>query len=203
MTDATVFVVDDDDRVLRGTGRMLGALGYRVELYTDARNFLAKHDPAVPGCLLLDLVLPDMDGLHIQQLLEINNEIRPVVFMSGCSDVGSAVRAMKLGALDFLIKPLSVDRVKPVVEVALRRDNEQRRRAQARRVAGTKLARLTPREREVLPLLLTGMLNKQIAQSLGTVEKTIKVHRSRVFKKLGVSTLLELERFIRAAEIDL
>ena len=196
MSDArpTIFLVDDDQAVLRALRRLLGAAGHDVRSYQSPRRFMAEHDPAVPGCAVLDLSMPDIDGLQIQAALSSGAAMRPVIFLTGAGDIPTSVRAMKAGAVDFLTKPVQSGDLLAAIGRALALDRDRRQAREQVDGATGKLATLTPREREVLTLVVAGRLNKQIAHELGTSIKTIKVHRPRVMTKMGVRTVADLVR---------
>jgi FixJ family two-component response regulator len=195
----TVFLVDDDPRVLKALSRVLASDGWIARPYRSAREFLAEHDVAAPGCLVLDLLMPEMTGLDLQQELARLGEHRPIVFLSGRGDVPSSVTAMKSGAVDFLTKPVDAKALLEAVRRATERD--MRQRAHADRIHGltARLATLTLREREVLDGVVSGLLNKQIAGRLGIVEKTVKVHRARAVAKMGARSTAELVRMVEAS----
>ena len=203
MTDGkpTVFLVDDDPGVLKGMSRLLRARGYDVRSYASPQAFLAGHDSAVPGCAVLDVAMPGLDGLALQQALTDSGVHRPVIFLTGRGDIPTSVRAMKAGAVDFLTKPVSSDVLLEAIARAEKTDAEARRHRAELAAIEAKLATLTPREREVLTHVAAGRLNKQIAGDLGTVEKTIKVHRSRMMEKLGVRTVADLVRLAEKAGV--
>jgi FixJ family two-component response regulator len=203
MTDGkpTVFLVDDDPGVLKGMSRLLRARGYDVRSYASPQAFLADHDSAVPGCAVLDVAMPGLDGLALQQALTDSGVHRPVIFLTGKGDIPTSVRAMKAGAIDFLTKPVSSDVLLEAIARAEKTDAEARRHRAELAAIEAKLATLTPREREVLTHVAAGRLNKQIAGDLGTVEKTIKVHRSRMMEKLGVRTVADLVRLAEKAGV--
>ena len=189
-----VRLVDNDPQVLKAVGRLLGAAGLRTEASTSPQEFLSHYDASVPGCLVLDLAMPGGSGLDLQRSLIDSHVDLPVVFLSGCADVPASVRAMKDGAFDFLTKPVDADVLLQAVDRAIELDRSRRASAEQEHALQARLAKLTPREREVLPYLVSGKLNKQIAADLGVVEKTIKVHRARVMEKLGVHCLADLVR---------
>lgn len=189
-----MFLVDDDPSVLRALSRLLRAAGYGVRTFHSSQEFQADHDPAVSGCLVLDLAMPGLNGLELQEALAASGSQRPIVFVSGHGDVSSSVQAMKAGAVDFLTKPVSEENLLAAVGRAIARDRQMRQAWAELQAIGARLATLTPREREVLEHVVAGRLNKQIAADLGTVEKTIKVHRSRMMEKMGVRSLADLVR---------
>jgi FixJ family two-component response regulator len=196
MTDKfTVYLVDDDPGVLKGLSRLLRARGYEVKPYSSPQIFLEEHDVAVPGCAILDVSMPGLDGLELQgALTAAGGSHRPVVFVTGKGDIPTSVRAMKAGAIDFLTKPVMDKDLFEAVSRAEALDAASRRRHSELESMEAKVRTLTPREREVLTHVVAGRLNKQIAGDLGTVEKTIKVHRSRMMEKLGIRTVADLVR---------
>jgi FixJ family two-component response regulator len=188
----TVYVLEDDARVRRALGRLLRAAGHQVELFASAREFLGSVAGDRPGCLVSDLRLPEVDGLDLFAMLRSGGHRLPIVFITGYGDVATGVKAMKFGAVDFLTKPVDEDELLLAVARALRRDATARRLMAEIQQASDRFALLTPREREVLALVVKGHLNKQIAGRLGTTEQTIKVHRGRVMQKMGVASLAQL-----------
>jgi FixJ family two-component response regulator len=197
----TVYVVDDDPAVLKSLERLLRAAGFRPETFGAAQEFITQHQAEMPGCLVLDVTMPGFTGLELQQWLARAQDPLPIIFITGYGDVPTSVRAMKAGAVDFLTKPVDEQALLKAIEDALRRGREDRAaRAELARIR-ERLARLTPREREVLEHVVSGQLNKQIAADLGTVEKTIKVHRARVMQKMGVDSLAQLVRLAQEAGI--
>jgi FixJ family two-component response regulator len=193
---ALIHLVDDDGMVLRALKRLLDAAGYRSRSYGSAEEFLARPDPHAPGCAVVDLCLPGVDGLNLQSKLMEAGDGLPLIFLTGRGDIASSVRAMKSGAVDFLTKPVEKDSLLAAVSKAL----ELYFLARAVRVDiesfERNLALLTPREREVLEGVVAGRLNKQIAADLNIAEKTIKVHRARVMQKMNVRTTADLVRLV-------
>jgi FixJ family two-component response regulator len=189
-----VFIVDDDPGVLKSLSRLVRAGGYTARTFSSAEQFLAQHDLNVPGCVVVDLLMPNVDGRQLQETLRKTEVDRPIIFMSGTTDAPTIVDAMKAGAIDFLIKPVSGDALLTAIGAAAERiARSNQKHAELAGIKG-RLAQLTPREGEVLRHVISGRLNKQIAWDLGTVEKTIKVHRSRIMEKMGVRTIAELVR---------
>ncbi len=202
MTDEfTVYLVDDDAGVRKGLSRLLRAKGYEVLAYSSPQEFLEQHDPAAPGCAVLDVAMPGLNGLGLQQALTARGSHRPVIFITGKGDVPTSVSAMKAGALDFLIKPVKETDLLEAVQRAKTNDAELRLAASELDSIQAKISTLTPREREVFVHVVAGRLNKQIAGDLGTVEKTIKVHRGRMMEKLGVRGIADLVRLAEKARI--
>ncbi len=189
---ATVFVVDDDPDVRRALTRLLRAAGFDVGAFSSAEEFLAAHDPEAPGCLILDLVMPGVDGLELQASLRAAGCPLPIVFLTGSGDIPMSVRAMKAGAVTFLTKPAEDSQLIAAVTEALQVDEVARHASSLERPLRQRLSTLTAREREVLTHVVAGRLNKQIAAELGTAEKTVKVHRARVMRKLGARSVAEL-----------
>jgi FixJ family two-component response regulator len=191
-----VFVVDDDASMRRSLERLLRSFGYAVEGYASAAAFLARPPASDIACLVLDLRMPDVDGLDLQGRLAARGDDLPVVFVSGHGDVPSSVRAMKAGALDFLTKPFDESVLRAAIERALDWHGERRASRAGLDALRARFETLTPREREVSREVAEGRLNKQIAERLGTSEKTIKVHRARVMEKLGARSVVELVRIV-------
>jgi FixJ family two-component response regulator len=196
----TVHVVDDDPAIRKGLARLLVAAGYRCVLHESAEAFLADYEPARPGCILVDLDLPGMDGFGIQDALAVPGTVPPVIFLTGTGDIPASVRAMKAGAVDFLAKPVDAATLFSAIEEALSIDSARWTARSASADLRARLDTLTPRERQVLDLVVLGWQNKQIAAELGTAVKTIKVHRSRMMQKMGMSSLANLIRAM--VEID-
>jgi FixJ family two-component response regulator len=197
----TTFLVDDDHAVLRSITRLLNAAGYKTKSFSSPQEFLSSHDPSIPGCAIIDLVMAEIDGLHLQQALIETGSDRPIIFLTGKGDISTSVRAMKAGAVDFLTKPVKREALFSAVVRAANVDAVSRQRRNESKSIGELLSTLTHREREVLEYVIAGRLNKQIAASLGTVEKTIKVHRGRMMAKLGVRSVTDLVRLADKAGI--
>jgi FixJ family two-component response regulator len=190
----TTFVVDDDPAVLRSITRLLNAAGYKTRSYSSPQKFLSSHDPSIPGCAIIDLVMSEIDGLDLQQALIDAGSERPIIFLTGRADISSSVKAMKAGAVDFLTKPVKRDALFSALNNAAEKDAISRQKRKESSSISQLVATLTQREREVLEYVIAGRLNKQIAASLGTVEKTVKVHRGRMMAKLGVRCVADLVR---------
>jgi len=189
-----VFVVDDDPDVLKGLARLLRSAGLEVAAFSSPHAFLELHDSSAPGCLVLDLAMPGLNGLELQGALKAKGSAIPIVFLTGRGDIPMSVQAMKGGALDFLTKPVNDEDLLRAITAALEKDRIGRESRSELDEIQQRLSALTPREREVLTHVVSGQLNKQIANDLGTVEKTIKVHRARVMEKMKVNSVAELVR---------
>ncbi|HEV7306004.1 response regulator transcription factor [Ensifer sp.] len=195
----TIFIVDDDERIVRALQRLLKLSGYQVTPFADARSLLGSPDLPAADCIVLDLGLPDTDGLSVQEALAAMDGHPSVVFLSGCADVPSSVKAMKAGAVDFLVKPVEENALLAAIEAGVCRTSREREAGQQRALVHARLGSLTARETEVMQHVVAGRLNKQIAGDLGTVEKTIKVHRARMMAKMGVRTVADLVRLVEHA----
>jgi FixJ family two-component response regulator len=189
---ATIFIVDDEEGIRRSLQRLLMAHDYQVRAFESGHHFLLEHDSTVSGCVLLDLALPGMTGLQVQDALRDAGIDRPIIFITGQGDVPSSVRALKRGAVDFISKPVAEAELFEAINVALERDSALREQRNTITEVQQRVASLTRRETEVLVRVVRGRLNKQIAGELGTQERTIKVHRARVMRKMGVRTLADL-----------
>jgi FixJ family two-component response regulator len=188
----TVFVVDDDAAVRKALARLLASAGYRTETFASAEELLARSDFETVGCILVDVQMPGLNGLELQHALRAVDRQSPIVFITGHGDIPMSVRAMKAGAVDFITKPFEDNELLKAVTLAVNKSQaEQNERIE---IAGIRrrLSTLTPREHEVLGHVLGGQLNKQAAADLGVAEKTIKVHRARIMKKMGAGSLAEL-----------
>ena len=196
-----VGIVDDDPSVRKGLARLVKSAGYRVEVFASAREFLARPQQEDPCCLLLDVRMPGLTGPELQEALAIAGRRMSIVFISGYGDVVGSVKAMKGGAIDFLTKPVDARELLGAIERAVAKAfTAQREQARAADVQG-RLKTLTAREAQVFALVVTGMLNKQVAAELGIVEKTVKVHRARVMEKMRAGSLAELVRLADRAGI--
>lgn len=190
----TVYVVDDDASVRKSFGRLLRTAGYRVETFASADEFLSHPLSIEPGCLLLDLKMPGRTGLELQEALVAARKAIPIIFVTGHGDVSTSVRAMKGGAVDFLTKPYSAEDLLEAVERAMAKDKRDRRERAQLTDLESRARALTPREAEVLRLVVRGLLNKQVAAELGISEKTVKVHRARVMQKMRADSMADLVR---------
>jgi FixJ family two-component response regulator len=192
----TVFVLDDDESFVRALDRLLRAEGFATRTWTSANSFLAEHDPSLPGCLITDLVMPEMSGLELQRKLLAQGCVRPILFITGRGDMSTAVEGMRLGAVSFLPKPVSRASLVTALREALSRDAATRIHHAERQRVRELLSSLTPRESQVLELVARGLLNKQIAGALGTAEKTVKVHRGRLMHKMQVKSAAALVQLL-------
>lgn len=200
--EPTVFMVDDDPAVLKSLSRLLRASQFNVVTFGSPQEFLERHDPHTPGCLVLDVAMPGLNGLELQKALRVKGSAIPIIFLTGHGDIPMSVQAIKGGALDFLTKPVHDEDLLKAVVAALEKDRIERQSRAELDDIQERLATLTPREREVLIHVVSGQLNKQIAYALGTVEKTIKVHRARVMEKMKVGSVAELVRLTERAGIE-
>ena len=190
----TVFVVDDYAPGRRSISRLLEAAGFAVTAFASAKEFLAQYDAEAPGCLVLDLAMPAVSGLELQGILADRGSLLPIIFLTAYGDIPKSVQAMKLGASDFLTKPVNDEDLLGAVRVAIEKNRALRRDEEELSEIRAHLATLTPREREVLEYVVAGKMNKQIAGELGTVEQTVKIHRAHVMQKMRVQSVAELVR---------
>lgn len=196
MTDGLVCVIDDDPSVCRSVGRLLRSHNKQVETYQSANDFLEHRLPSLPACLVLDLEMPGVSGLELQQTLAASRDMLPIVFLSGHGSISASVDAMKKGAVDFLSKPVDDNKLMRAVDSALDHAQEAHRRRQALDLDRAAFNTLTEREQQVCVRVARGMLNKQIGYEFGTTEKTIKVQRGRVMQKLGAHSVADLVRLV-------
>jgi FixJ family two-component response regulator len=194
MADFTIFLINDDSRVLKALTRLLQNAGYKTKAYSSSKTFLGEHDASIPGCAVLDLSMSGLNGLDVQHALTRQGVDRPIIFLTGRGTIRATVQAMKAGAIDVLLKPIDRRELLQAVKRAQEEDKMRRDIDAECRTVRTLLEELTPREREVLTYVIAGLRNKQIAATLGTVEKTIKVHRGRVMGKMRVGSVAELVR---------
>lgn len=190
----TVYIVDDDEAVRQGLGALIQSMGYAVISFADAGSYLQAPPPDRPCCLLLDLQLPGLSGLELQQRLNDEERAVPIVFLTGRGDIPSSVRAIKAGAVEFLTKPFNPTLLANAIRAAVDRDAADQFERQERSELRVRYESLSPREREVMARVVDGLLNKQIAAEFGTVEATVKEQRGSVMRKMKVSTIAELVR---------
>jgi FixJ family two-component response regulator len=201
---SVVFLIDDDPSVLKSVTRLLSAAGFETRPYSSPKCFLDNYDSSLPGCIVMDLAMPEINGLDLQKQLASSGYAKPIIFITGQGDIPTSVSAMKAGAVDFLTKPLDRDGLLSAVRAAIGKDQRARRSWNELDRIGKCRASLTNREREVFELVTRGSLNKQIARDLGIAEKTVKIHRGRMMRKMEVRTIAELaqlaDRLKNAAE---
>jgi RNA polymerase sigma factor (sigma-70 family) len=192
--NSIVFVVDDDASLREALKCLIRSVGLTVELFGSTQEFLNRKRPEVAGCLVLDIRLPGTSGLDFQRKLTEANIFIPIIFITGHGDIAMSVRAMKAGAIEFLTKPFRDQDLLDAIHTGLERDRARRQRESEIAILRDRFEWLTPREREVLPLVVSGLPNKQIAAEIGTSETTVKVHRSQLMRKMGANSLPELVR---------
>jgi len=197
----TVLLVDDDAAVRKALSRVLREEGWHVEVFESAEAFLVRADHGADGCLVLDVTMPGLDGLELQQRLIQTGKAMPIVFVTGYGDIPMTVRALKAGASDFLTKPVEAQALLRAVRTAIEQGASVRRSRAATAKLRQRYDGLTPREREVLTLLVTGALNKQVAATLGVVEQTIKFHRAQIMERMEAKTVAELMHIAARLEI--
>jgi len=199
--DAIVFVVDDDSSIREAIESLVKLAGLRVESFGSAQEFLRAERPDLPGCVVLDVELPGLSGLDLQRELATHGIKLPIIFITGYGDIPMSVRAMKAGALEFLTKPFRDQDLLDAIQQALERDRAARRHSREIAELRERFDALTSREREVMSLVVTGWLNKQIGFELGISEITVKIHRGRVMNKMGAQSLAELVRMTERLEL--
>jgi FixJ family two-component response regulator len=197
--NSVVFVIDDDVSVRNGLSRLLRSAGYKSEIFSSAAAFLARTPHSGSSCLIVDVRMPGLNGMDLQQALIQRRREEQLIFITGHGNIPMCAQAMKAGAVDFLPKPFKPAELLKCVERALARSAEQRRLAGEKNECRRLLDLLTQREFEVMQVITTGLLNKQIAGELGIAEKTVKVHRARVMQKLGIVSVAELVRLVQKA----
>ena len=192
----TVFIVDDDAAVRNSLRLLVKSVGLTAAAFVSAQEFLATYDPLQPGCLVLDVRMPGMSGLDLQQQLNLRGAVIPVIFITGHGDIPMAVEAMQHGAFDFLQKPFRDQDLIDRIQRALEKDRESRAALGQRARNRERFASLTPREREVLTLVTSGKANKVMAVDLGLSQRTVEIHRARVMEKMGASSVAQLVRMV-------
>jgi RNA polymerase sigma factor (sigma-70 family) len=197
-----VFVVDDDPSIRRAIKRLIESVGLYVELFGSAAEFSNSSHPDVVSCLILDIRLPGISGLDLQRKLAEAKTLIPIIFISAHGDVPMTVRAMKAGAIEFLTKPFRDQDLLDAVQVALERDRTRRQRDEENATLRERFESLSPREREVVAMVVSGMLNKQIAAKIGTAENTVKVHRSRAMEKMQAQSLADLVKMVERLKTE-
>lgn len=200
-SEPTVFIVDDDPSVLKGLRLLMTSVKLNVETYSSAQEFLDSYNPDWPGCLLIDMRMPDISGLELQEILQSRNILIPNIIITGYGEVMDAVQAMKNGAIDFIEKPFKGQYLLDQVHKAIAEDAQIRKKQAQQKVVSASLALLTPREREVMDLVIAGKANKVIALELGLSMKTVEFHRAHMMKKMKVDSVAELvDLFISATK---
>ncbi len=197
--EPTVFVVDDDPAMRQSLRWLIESVNLSVETYAAAQEFLAAYDPSRSGCLVLDVRMPGMGGLDLQDELRSREIEIPIIIVTGYAEVPTAVRALKGGAVDFIEKPFSDQLLLDRIQQAIASDRQARARQAERAELSARVAQLTPREREVMQLVVGGSSNREIAAELGLSVKTVEVHRARVMEKMKVDSLAELVRLVLSA----
>jgi RNA polymerase sigma factor (sigma-70 family) len=200
--ESIVFVVDDDPSVRSAIERLIGTVGLQVQLFGSAQEFLASKLPNVPSCLVLDIRMPGISGLALQRQLAESNVQIPIIFITSHRDVPMTVRAMKAGAVEFLTKPFHDQDLLDAIHLAIEKDRARRQQDSEIAVLRERFQSLSPREREVVVMVVSGMLNKQIAAQIGSAENTVKVHRSRAMEKMQANSLADLVKMIERLQVS-
>ncbi|WP_441280762.1 response regulator transcription factor [Tardiphaga sp. 862_B3_N1_1] len=200
--DHIIYIVDDDARMREGILELLTSRGMRAVAFGSASEYAASLKSDVPACIILDVELPDINGLVFQE--QISHQAHPpIVFITGHGDVPSSVRAIKSGAIDYLLKPFTESDLLTAIHAAIAQDHKQRTARAELGILQERLSSLTPRERDVLPLVVSGLLNKQAAAELGISEITLQVHRGKIMQKMKAASLADLVRFAQALQIPI
>jgi len=202
MNENTVYIIDDDPSARNGLTRLVNAAGLKAVPYASAEEFLVSGNQDGPGCIILDVRMPDMTGPELQDELGKGDYCMPIVFLSAFADVRTTARTMKKGAIDFLTKPVDRDDLLDAIHMSLNKNAENRAHRSENAIIKEHIKRLTPREYEVMTYVITGMLNKQIAAEMSISEETIKIHRSRLMHKLEIVSVAELVRLCQKAGIE-
>ena len=199
---ATVFVIDDDASMRRALSYLLAAAGYKVETYPSAKAFLTRENYEGVGCILLDVRMPGLTGMELQEKLIRSAQSMPIIFLTGHGEVAMGVQAMKKGAVDFLTKPCDDEQLLAAIRTATAKAEQARAHLEEAKEISSRIELLTPREKEILRYVITGMLNKQIAGRLGVAEITVKIHRGRIMQKLSAESVADLVRLAEKAGIE-
>jgi FixJ family two-component response regulator len=202
MSEPTIFIVDDDPSVRKGLKRLITASGMNTESFASAREFLDSDNLDRPGCIILDVQMPEMTGPELQKELGNTSNELPIIFLSAHGDVPTTANAMKKGAVDFLTKPVDAGDLLEAINISVEKDRANRLQRVESKAINEILKTLTRREHEVMTYVITGMLNKQIAGEMSISEETIKIHRGRVMQKLGIVSVAELVRLCEKAHIN-
>ena len=202
MSEPTVFIIDDDSSACKGLARLVSAAGMNVESFPSAMDFLASGNTEGPGCIVLDVKMPQMTGPELQEELGKLEYCMPIIFLSGHGDIPTTAQTMKKGAVDFLTKPVDRDALLEAIRVSLAKDLENRVQLEEKFSINERISKLTPREYEVMTYVITGMLNKQIAGEMSISEETVKIHRGHLMRKLGIVSVAELVRLCQLTGIS-
>jgi len=198
----TVFVIDDDASMRRALSYLLASAGYKVETYSSAKAFLTRENYEGVGCILLDVRMPGLNGMELQEKLLRSAQSMPIIFLTGHGEIAMGVEAMKKGAVDFLTKPCDDEQLLAAIRTAIAKAFQASAHFEAAKAVRSRIELLTPREKEILRYIITGMLNKQIAGKLGIAEITVKIHRGRIMQKLSAGSVADLVRLAEKAGIE-